>query len=175
MQEIDISWVNPKLEVRENGWCGKGVFTKENITSGERIAMFGGYVIDMNELASLKKAHPKTYNTVFEIGYQVDDDLIFSPTERTQLSVIEYLNHTCDPNCWFENQITLVARREIKAGEELSMDYGTCMTMEDFQLECLCEKESCRKLITGNDWKNIELQKSYGGHFQPYIEKKFRQ
>lgn len=173
-EQIDISWVNPKLEVRENYWCGKGVFTKEDIKKGERIAVFGGYVVSTKELGHLKKVDKKLYSTIFEIGYQVDDDLIFSPTEKTQFSVIEFLDHSCDPNCWFENQLTLVARRNIRANQELTMDYAACMTMPSFKMKCLCKKKNCRKLITGNDWLDTGLQKKYRGHFQPYIGRKIR-
>ena len=35
-------------------------------------------------------------------------------------------NHSCDPNCWFSaaNSSTMVARRDIKPGEEITFDYG---------------------------------------------------
>lgn len=171
---MNISWVSPKLKVSENNWCGKGVFTKKKIKKGERIGVFGGYVVSMKQLLELNKTSKKLHELIFEIGYQVADDLIFSPTKSSQFSIIEFLNHSCEPNCWFENQLDLKANRDIAAGEELTIDYATGMTTRLFHMKCLCGKKSCRKVIKGSDWLNLGLQKKYHGHFQPYIETKIK-
>ncbi len=62
--------------------------------------------------------------------------------------------------------------RDIKKGEEITFDYAVCMTSNILNMHCLCGKNNCRKLITGDDWKIEELQKKYAGYFQPYIQEK---
>ena len=35
-----------------------------------------------------------------------------------------YTNHSCDPNVWMQDEVTLAARRDIAIGEELTIDYA---------------------------------------------------
>lgn len=38
---------------------------------------------------------------------------------------IHYRNHSCDPTLWHADAYTLVTRRAVDAGEELTVDYAT--------------------------------------------------
>jgi SET domain-containing protein len=38
---------------------------------------------------------------------------------------VRYGNHSCDPNLWHADVVTITARRDIAAGEELTIDYAT--------------------------------------------------
>jgi hypothetical protein len=89
----------------------------------------------------------------------------------------DYFNHSCDPNSGFKGQIFLVALRDIKAGEEITFDYG--MTVSEsvgsdmvFTMDCMCGSPHCRKKITEQDWKLPELQVRYKGYFSQYIQDK---
>lgn len=171
---MKISWVNTKLAAQKSSISKKGVFALKPIKQGERVAVFGGYVVSIKELPQIKKEKGSQYDTILDIGYQIDDDLIFSPTAKNQFSVIEYLNHSCEPSCGFSSETHLVALRDIKQGEEITMDYAMCITSNIFSMTCLCGKDTCRKKVTGDDWKRPGLQKKYKGHFQPYIERKIK-
>jgi hypothetical protein len=78
------------------------------------------------------------------------------------------LNHSCDPNSWFDGD-TLVTRRAIGAGEELTYDYATGDT--DVILYCHCETYRCRQVVEGTDWQIPQLQQRYAGHFAPDVQK----
>ena len=45
---------------------------------------------------------------------------------------------------------------------------------EDFvsSWECSCGSSFCRKRVTGKDWRILELQERYKGHFLPFINKR---
>ena len=81
------------------------------------------------------------------------------------------LNHCCDPNLGWTDETTLVAIRDIGAGEELTLDYATVITDEDFVLMCHCETYRCRQVIEGTDWKIPQLQKRYAGHWAPEVQR----
>ncbi len=57
-------------------------------------------------------------------------------------------NHCCDPNTVFDG-LNVLATRNIKKGEELTLDYAEFLdqNMEPFQ--CQCVSSSCRGLIMG--------------------------
>jgi len=42
----------------------------------------------------------------------------------------------------------------------------------DFRMECRCGRRNCRKMVTGNDWKEPGLQYRYRGFFSLYIQER---
>ena len=79
-----------------------------------------------------------------------------------------FINHSCEPNLVYKDDRTLITRRFIKEGEELTYDYAT----EDYDIvpfECQCGEHNCRGLIKGQEWKKRELQAKYGLHFQSHL------
>lgn len=173
---MNISWTNPKIIRGDTQGYGHGVFAEQDITKGEIVAVFGGYVVAMSDLPKIRESSPDEYDIILRTGYQISENLIFSPVSEAQFSVIEYLNHSCDPNCGFKSKIELVAMRDIQKDEEVVMDYAMCITSELFSLDdCLCDTIHCRKRVTKDDWMDSVLQKRYEGYFQPYIEDKIKE
>ena len=88
------------------------------------------------------------------------------PTVRT-VDVSNYMNHSCEPTCWFVDggdgyNGVMVASRGILPGEEITYDYATS---EDCELtpewDCACESVACRGRVTPNDWVDAGLQVWY--------------
>ncbi len=52
----------------------------------------------------------------------IDDDvnLVLAPDQ-----LIHYGNHSCDPTMWHVDATTLATRRDVAAGDELTIDYAT--------------------------------------------------
>lgn len=57
-------------------------------------------------------------------------------------------NHSCDPNTAYRG-LNVVALRDISAGEELTLDYGTFLGEHMEPFECRCGKPACRGFVTG--------------------------
>jgi len=146
---------------------GYGVFAKSPIKKGETITIFGGYIIPIKKI----KYVPKQLQ---EYCYQVHDNFFFGPVKKNEISLSEYFNHSCNPNTGFKDSITLVSIRDIEKGEEVTIDYATCLTTRMFDFKCDCGLENCRSLVTGDDWKKPELQNKYKNYFQPYILEKIK-
>lgn len=64
---------------------------------------------------------------------------------------------------------TVSARRDIAAGEELTLDYAMFTVTPEWRMPCQCGAGSCRGIVTGIDWQLPELQQRYAGHFSPFI------
>ena len=75
------------------------------------------------------------------------------------LSIPWNMNHGCDYNVGFGEHDDFIAKRNIRKGEELLWDYGLAETNPKFKMMCKCRSPICRKIITGNDWKNSEFRK----------------
>src|SRR5437588_6511308 len=142
-----VSWVLPSLEVRPSEIHGSGVFTPSPIRADEVVVVWGGVIITIDEF----KAGKGLQHT--NVGIDEGIYLASPPTEG--ITTDDYMNHSCDPNLWLRDEITLVARRDIKANEELTLDYATEVADEEYVMKdpCNCQGSSCRKLITGRDWR----------------------
>ena len=84
-----------------------------------------------------------------------------------------FSNHSCDPNIGVQGQIVFVALRDIAAGQELTHDWATTDD-DDYRMECRCGAQSCRKIITGQDWRRSDLQQKYAGYMSWYLTQKIK-
>lgn len=163
------AWVNPNLELRHSTVAGGGMFACRNLPQGERLIVFGGHVMTLEQEAKLPES-------IADCAHQIDDDLVIGIACVNEAGPSDRVNHACDPNAGFDGQIALIALRNIGADEEITFDYAMCLSDElaeqPYRMECLCGSPRCRKFVTGNDWKLPELQTRYAGYFQPYLQKK---
>jgi uncharacterized protein len=163
---MPLSYRSPKTEVRESKIHGRGLFAIADIAKNEIVAVKGGHIVDGKTLRE------KITPMLGPVEIQIDDNLFIAPVteEERELSML-YLNHSCDPNLGVRGDITFVATRDIRAGEELTHDWA--MTDDDdYSLECNCGASNCRKILTGKDWQRPDLQKRYAGYFSAYLARK---
>jgi uncharacterized protein len=74
------------------------------------------------------------------------------------------------------DNVTVVARRDIEVGQEITGDYAVWEAEPHYVLEpCTCGTADCRGRITGNDWQLPAVQTRYEGYFLPYIARRIAQ
>ena len=156
---------SPKIKVRDNTLSGQGVVAIKDIKQDEIVAIKSGHIVRREGLKQIS-------DQVGDLALQIDDDFYLMPTRPDEIDDMSvFINHSCDPNVGFLGQVTYVAMRDIKAGEELCHDYSMERS-DDYLLECRCGSPMCRHQVTGDDWKLPELQLRYGQYFSIYILKK---
>ncbi len=163
----NLSYISPKAEVRPSPIEGRGLFARAAIARGEVVCVKGGHVFDRRKLEELQ---PRLGPAEIQIG----EDLFIGPVEESERegSMI-FSNHSCEPNIGPLGQIVFVALRDIEAGEELTHDWAT--TDDDsYEMECRCGAASCRRVVTGQDWRRRDLQEKYGRHVSAYLLEKIR-
>lgn len=162
--------LSQKIIAKNSTIEGSGLFAIEDIEEGEFI-----WKSDHNEeiwpIEVVEKWSPEKQERFYRYAYQVDSDHYAGYESGVSEDEGDLMNHSCDPNTWFVDDGTMVARRPIKAGEEITYDYATSEVSELFSLECLCGSENCRELIKGDDiLKSEELQKRYGSHMMEHVK-----
>lgn len=157
------SWIDPRIEIRNSLIEGKGLFAKAPVQKDETLIICGGTLFVGQDIETGRARE----QSLFQIG----EDLYLGNLSTDPVTDDEFLNHSCDPNVWIEDEATLVACRDIDAGEELTGDYGTWDANPAWKLahECNCGSLLCRRVITGSDWQLPELQERYGQHFTPFL------
>lgn len=162
-----IDWVNPKVAVRDTKKIGLGLIATDLIPKGSTVILFGGKVMTWNEVLSLDP-------DMQDIPYQITDDLFFGIELKEDLGIGERINHSCNPNCGFTSEMKLIAIKDIFPGEDVTMDYATCTSLDSYRLECRCGEPNCRGFVTGNDWKISEIRERLGEYYQPYLKEKLK-
>jgi SET domain-containing protein len=121
-----------KLYIRRSRIERFGVFTKEMIPQGKRVVQYAGERIGKRE-AMRRAARMFVAGKASRI-YTVRMNRRWWVDGSVGGSGAEFINHSCDPNLTMRTirgQIFLYSFRKIRAGEELTADYG-------FQCSCPC-------------------------------------
>jgi uncharacterized protein len=163
----NLSYISSKAAVRGSAIQGRGLFAVEPIAKGEIVCVKGGYIFNRQ---TLQEVGP----SLGAAEIQIAEDCFIGPlnADEREGSMI-FSNHSCEPNIGVQGQIVFAALRDIEAGEELTHDWAT--TDDDtYEMACNCGVPSCRKIITGQDWRRADLQAKYAGHMSWYLTDKIR-
>lgn len=160
--------LSPRIEIRGSDIEGRGLFAREPIAAGEFI-----WRKDANERAysqaEIDAMTADERKNFYNYSYQTGPDEFYGTPGGKAGDDADYMNHSCDPNTWFEPDQSMTARRDIAAGEEITYDYATSEARADFTLQCRCGSLLCRKTVRGDDMRLItELQHRYAGHAMPH-------
>jgi hypothetical protein len=164
---MTTGYLSPRLEVRmapEKG--GFAVYAVKTLKKNDVLAVWGGQVVTLQQVLALPRE---------EQGHtiQIYDDLYLAPMGMQEPA--DYVNHSCSPNAGLCGQISLVAMRDIAAGEEITFDYAMSDSSSFDEFECGCGAATCRGRVSGSDWKRPELWKRYDGYFSTYLQKRIDQ
>jgi SET domain-containing protein len=150
---------------------GIGVYAVRKIKKGQFIAE--GIHDDYDDLVNWKEV--KSVDK--DIKKKIHDFCVGSPSgfippedkDFNKLYIEWYFNHSCNGNVGFNKNGDFVAIKNIKKDEELTYDYGLAESNPKFNMKCNCGNANCRKIITGNDWKNLEFRKNNLLHMLPAL------
>jgi len=171
--------LNKKVEARYHDLYGfrcRGLFATELIREGEMIWEWNR---DQEVLRTYHKheidavTDEEKKDTLIMFSYMLDDD-VYGSTPNPEEDTSYYFNHSCEPNTWYQTDDMITALRDIQPGEHVTYDYAFTETEGSLHsgLRCLCGSPSCRKILTFTEWRSIEWQKKYAGHYTSYIQKK---
>jgi len=176
------SYVHHLVKVEQASQKGLGLFATGVIQEGEIVAWESAEVYQgikdsrpgkkLMTWAQIEERWPDKREREHFAGYsyQVGEDLFLIPLREDDLVITTYQNHSCDPNTWWADDFTLVARRTIIAGEEVTFDYSTSESLDNPEMpECFCGSSFCRKKLDPNDYLKPELIEKYGDHWISYL------
>lgn len=167
---LPTSSYDPRVEIRSSAIQGGGMFAEQFIAVGETVAIIGGTPMTQAEFDAYRTSVAR-WN-----AHQIDEDRHLVDLIQSPDKVPGSINHGCDSNLWMGDEVTITARRDIAAGEELTLDYALTTVDPAWRLDrpCACGAAVCRHTITGNDWRLPEVRARYAGHFVPFINERIR-
>lgn len=152
-----------KIELKKSDIHGIGAFAKATIIKGEIVFVKNGHILPNAEKCS---------HSIIDCYWPIDDEHVLGARTDDECEKVKlYINHSCDPNCGLQGINVGIAIRDIVMGEEITFDYST-LDNEEYSFICTCGSPQCRKVITGYDWKKLEVQRKYGEYFVDYLQEK---
>ena len=113
------------VEVSRSKLHGQGCFTTREVGKGEVVAKCRLLQFPPDETAALMRTGLKNY-----LFYLKDGDPAEGPFfSALAMGPASFCNHSAEPNCDFSTdeaagEITLLARRDLRRHEEVTIDYG---------------------------------------------------
>lgn len=114
---------------------GHGLFATALLRRGDFVLEYSGKRIPTARADALKSRY------LFEIDRQWTID------GSSRANIARYINHSCEPNCEGDirdGHVLIHTARDIKRGEELTIDYGA-EYFDEFIRPTGCECESCTR------------------------------
>jgi len=137
-----------RIQVRQSGVHGKGVFAIAEIPAGTRIIEYKGEMITWDQALERHPHDPSQPNHTF--FFHIDADHVIDGNVNGNAA--RWINHACEPNCEADengSRVHVVALRDLMPGEELFYDYGLVIDERytaklKKQYECRCGSKACR-------------------------------
>ena len=128
------------LVVRRSRIEGKGLFTDSPIAARTKVGEYTGERISVR--TARRRAKTREHVAIIELDdrHAIDESIGGGP--------FQYINHSCKPNVFIRiayGRTEFYAKRDIAAGEEMTVDYG--VSHHDGHLPCQCKAEGCRDYI----------------------------
>ena len=141
-----------RIQVRQSGVHGKGVFALREIPAGTRIIEYKGEIIDWPEALRRHPHDPSDPNHTFYFSLDDGSTVIDAKVGGNDA---RWINHACDPNCEsdeVEGRVFIKALRDLQPGEELFYDYGLVIDERytpklKKEYECRCGSANCRRTM----------------------------
>lgn len=119
---------------------GAGLFTNSPLRARKKIGEYAGEKISVRE--GRRRAKKQRHITIVEVSDRVaiDGSVGGGP--------FQFINHSCTPNVYIRiayGRAEFYALRNIRAGEELTMDYGE--SHHDGKVRCFCRSPACRGFL----------------------------
>ncbi len=127
---------NKKLEIKQSGINGKGLFATQEIKKGELIGYIKGNLkFQPNKNKKISLENPNWVGLA--------EDKWIDP-----IKPFVFWNHSCSPSSGINGSVSVCALRNIKAGEEVTVDYAITEVDTLWEMQCSCHEKNCRKIIT---------------------------
>ncbi|MGH9971682.1 MAG: SET domain-containing protein [Pyrinomonadaceae bacterium] len=131
--------LDPGLEINNSPIEGKGCFSRRPFRRGLKIAEYTGEKIS-NAEANRRAGRRRLRICAIDERWSLDGSKGGNGTH--------YINHSCEPNSYMKilyGHILFIALRDIRAGEEITIDYES--TLHSDKKRCTCGAPTCRGKI----------------------------
>jgi len=128
-----------RVVVRPSGIEGRGVFAVADLPARRKLGEISGVLVRLPQARRRVAKARRIYLIELSRRYALD---------CSRGNVLKHLNHACAPNCYlrvFRKRVEVYTLRRIRAGAELTVDYG--ITPHRHGMQCRCGAVGCRRRL----------------------------
>jgi len=149
-----------KIYSNTSGIEGSGLYVEEDVKKGEVISIIKGEIKH-----KVNKNKKDAQDNPDWVG--IRKDRWIDPCKP-----YKFLNHSCNPCAGIKGSVSMVALKNLKSGDEITIDYSTTEADPLWEMpgKCLCGEKNCRESI-----RSIEsLPKKQFTKYLPYVSTYFK-
>lgn len=165
-----VTMLHPNIQRTNNNTIhGTGLIAAAPIAKGEIIwrREASMQTFNLQEIISWSQTQQDEF---FWFAFQCDRDTFIYTTDDDG-----YMNHSCDPNTWWLDDETLIARRDIAPYEEVTYDYASTEISIPYEMPCHCGTKNCRGRISHLDHLQVSWQALYGEYIPGFVKEAIKQ
>ncbi len=171
------SWFDPRVYPCKIELLGTefGLRALAPLKRGDVVLVWAGKIIVDSLAIDLNESDERGQELSLQVHdhlYQVPIGIFRGASDDIGVEVPDLINHSCDPNCGQLDSVTVVAMRDIAAGEQITFDYAMSSTAPGLVVDpfdCLCGTKFCRGRVQPGDWKRADLQDRLWPYFAPHV------
>lgn len=186
-RDILVDGETEVLKVADVGPAGKGLVAKVKIKGDTRVFGFHGPKRDVLQADEAKYSTlPDGKSAWFNLDGNPDHYLpnavcigqresLEGPVDKlvdpVPDSPLRFLNHSCNPNTTRLGEFTAWSLRDIKPGEEITMDYSLLDVNPKWHMKCKCGSPNCRGEIRSVQFLTPEQIKVYWRNLPDFMKR----
>jgi hypothetical protein len=148
---------------------GRSIFVSRDYARGEFVLQLAGPIVSTPTRYTIPVAGPVPARGAGPVA----GVLFIDPVPTGNLG--RYLNHSCTPSCGIRGRTTVVAFRDIAAGQEVTIDYA--MIVDNYgpeisadDLICHCGSDACRGQLGAWNTLPETLRRAYRGYVSAWLD-----
>lgn len=147
------------IQVGKSSIHGRGVFVTRKVAKGDIISRLQGEM-RMKKNRSVQDA-------------LANPDWVGIAKNRwiDPIPPYKYINHSCEPSAGIKGTVTMVALRDLKPRDEITIDYSTIEEDKNWHMRCSCGSRKCRKIIRSMEFLPEKKFKAYLPYIPTYFTK----
>ena len=146
-----------KLLVKKSNINGYGIYANAPIKKNTTITIFRYHIYRRSPTRPLPNYRSENFwGRWLQVGKH---------THMKPNGLLNFLNHSCNPNSGFKivkGTAKLVSIRNIHKDEEITYDYATTITKDEFwRMKCNCASKNCRHVIGPFSYLPAKIRNRY--------------
>lgn len=151
-----------KVYVSQTKSTGKGLFAKKDFKKDEVLFVIKGTIRHGAYISGFYSEGPNWVT--------IAKNTWLSPFDQNPW---RYINHSCDPNAGLKGKVTVVAMKNIKKDEQVTIDYSITEDDPYWKMNCRCGEKNCRKVIKSIRYLPLKIFRKYDNYIPNYLKKSY--